>query len=299
MRITTILAIALAWITPATAQSPTYTQSSQGVAIAPLPSSLDFAGEKVPLEYQYVREAIEREVLTTSNMHTGTMLALRYSGRYLPVIEPILKRNGVPDDFKYLCMAESGLNPNALSPVRAAGLWQFMSTTAKEYNLETGDNTDLRYHIERSTEAACQYILSAYERLGSWTLVAAAYNAGRAGVIRRMETQGVKEYWDLFLPEETMRYVPRIMSFKILMQNPSAYGFHLEEEHYFKPYENYTTITIDDTNIDWSALAKKHNTTYRALRMLNPWIRSYEYANPSGTRYEVKIPNSKFKELGY
>lgn len=286
-------------LAPASAKAPQEQTKSSGVAIAQLPTSLDFAGERVPLEWQYVREAIEREVLTTGNMHTGTMLALRYSGRYLPVIEPILKRYGIPDDFKYLCMAESGLNPNALSPVRAAGLWQFMSATAKEYNLETGDNTDLRYHIERSTEAACRYILSAYERLGSWTLAAAAYNAGRAGVIRRMDTQGVESYWELFLPEETMRYVPRILSFKILMQDPSAFGFHLDEDDYFKPFKNYTTITIDSENIDWSALAQKYNTTYRQLRILNPWIRSYEYANPSATRYEVKIPNSKFRELGY
>lgn len=281
------------------AQSAVNEKSGVRVEVATLPEKIYFAGEEVPLKYQYVREAIEREVLTTSNMHTGTMLTLRYSGRYLPVIEPILKRYGVPDDFKYLCMAESGLNPNAVSPARAAGLWQFISSAAKEYGLETGENTDLRYHVERSTEAACRYLLAAYRQLGSWTLAAASYNAGRAGVSRRMKTQGVTSYWDLFLPEETMRYVPRIISFKILLSNPAALGFHLDEEDYFKPYKNYTEITVDSQNIDWSALAARYNTTYRQLRILNPWIRSYEYENRGETSYKVKIPNSKFKILGY
>ncbi len=269
------------------------------IEIRNLPTSLEFAGESVPINLPYVKEAIDREVLTTSCMHTSTMLNLRATKRYFPIIEPILKRYGVPDDFKYLCMAESGLNPNAVSPARAAGLWQFISSAAKEYGLETGDNTDMRYHIERSTEAACRYLLSSYEKFGSWTLAAASYNAGQAGVTRRLDIQGVDNYWDLYLPEETMRYIPRIISLKLVEQDPASFGFILDKGDYFRPYENYTTITVDSQDIDWSDLASKHNTNYRQLRILNPWIRSYNYENKSGTSYEVKIPTAKFKELGY
>lgn len=272
---------------------------NSGVKIHELPKNLEFAGEKVPIEYPYVKEAIDREVLTSSCMHTSTMLTLRATKRYFPVIEPILKKYGIPDDFKYLCMAESALNPNAVSSARAAGLWQFMTSAAREYGLETGENTDLRYHVEKATEAACRYLLKAYEQFGSWTLAAASYNAGPNGVNRRMGIQDVEDYWDLFLPEETMRYVPRIISLKLIESDPARYGFNLTEDDYFKPYQNYTVITVNHQNIDWSKLASEHGTNYRQLRILNPWIRSYNYPNWGNTSYEVKIPNEKFKRLGY
>ncbi len=270
-----------------------------GVRIAPLPESLEFAGEKVPLEYRYVREAIEREVLTTSCMHTSTTIALRNTTRYFPIIEPILKKNNIPEDFKYLCVAESGLNPNAYSPARACGLWQFITSAAKDYGVETGENVDLRYNIEIATQAACDYLNEAYKKFGSWTLAAASYNAGRAGVSRRMDTQKVDNYWDLFLPEETMRYVPRILSFKIIYPEPQKHGFNLTESDYFPTFENYTEVEIAEKNIEWSEFAARHNTNYRQLRILNPWIRSYSYANATGKTYVVKVPNEKFKILGY
>ncbi len=270
-----------------------------GVRIAPLPKVLDFAGERVPIEYPYVQEAIEREVLTTSCMHTSTTISLRNTTRYFPIIEPILKRNNIPEDFKYLCVAESGLNPNAISPARACGLWQFVSSAAKEYGVETGENVDLRYNVEVATQAACDYLNDAYKRFGSWTLAAASYNAGKAGVAKRMETQGVKEYWDLYLPEETMRYVPRILSFKIIEPDPASYGFNLREGDYFPTFKNYTEVDIAEKNIDWSKFAASHNTNYRQLRILNPWIRSYVYANPTAKSYKVKVPTEKFKSLGY
>lgn len=247
----------------------------------------------------YVQEAIDREVLTTSCMHTSTMLTLRAMSRYFPVIVPILKEHNIPEDFKYLCMAESALNPNAQSPARAAGLWQFITSAAKGYGLETGDNTDMRYHIEESTKAACRYLRNSYNKLGSWTLAAASYNAGLAGVTRRMEKQGVSNYWDLYLPEETMRYVPRIISLKLVSSSPEAYGFNLTEKDKLKPYKNYKVVTIDSQNIDWSKFALKHGTNYRQLRILNPWIRSYNYENRGGTEYEVKVPLANFKKLGY
>ncbi|MFI3292029.1 MAG: lytic transglycosylase domain-containing protein [Rikenellaceae bacterium] len=275
------------------------TPSEVGVRIAPLPKELDFAGEKVPIELPYVREAIEREMLTTSCMHTSTTLSLRRTTRYFPIIEPILKKNNIPEDFKYLCVTESGLNPNAVSPAKACGLWQFVASAAKDYGVETGDNVDLRYNIEIATQAACDYLNEAYKRFGSWTLAAASYNAGQAGVSRRMKTQGVDDYWDLYLPEETMRYVPRILSFKLMIPEPEKYGFLLKKSDYFPTFENYTEVQIAEKNIDWCEFATRHNTNYRQLRILNPWIRSYSYANATGKSYTVKVPNADFKKLGY
>ncbi|MFR9503987.1 MAG: lytic transglycosylase domain-containing protein [Rikenellaceae bacterium] len=282
----------------------TYSQQSESgvtnsVKIHKLPEYVEFAGEKVPIELPYVKEAIDREVLTTSCMHTTTMLTLRAMSRYFPVIEPILAEYGVPDDFKYLAMAESALNPNAYSSARAAGLWQFIPSAADTYGLETGQNTDLRYDVEASTRAACRYLLSAYKRFGNWTLAAASYNAGQAGVARRMETQGVDNYWDLYLPEETMRYVPRIISLKLVSSSPADFNFELKEEDKFKAFENYKIVEVNSTNIDWSKFAAQHGTNYRQLRILNPWIRSYDYKNPGQTLYKVLVPTEEFKKKGY
>ncbi len=264
------------------------------VRIHPLPESIDFAGESVPLERNYVQEALEREILTTASMHTSTMLTLRRTTRYFPIIEPILAEYGVPNDFKYLALAESGLNENALSSAQAAGVWQFIKSTGKEYGMESNGDVDMRYHIETATRAACQYLLSSYEEFGSWTLAAASYNLGSAGVKRRLEIQSVTNYWDLFLPEETMRYLPRIVAFKIFLESPSRYGFHLEEGDYFEPFTAYKEVEISEKDIDWSKFAAQHGTTYRILRILNPWIRSYTYSNPKAQSYVVKIPTAEF-----
>ncbi len=273
--------------------------ASNTVKVHQLPNKLYFAGEEVPIHLSYVREAVDREVLTTSCMHTRTMLTLRNMSRYFPVIEPILKEYGIPDDFKYLAMAESGLDPNAYSPAKAAGMWQFIPSAADTYGLETGANTDLRYHVEKSTRAACVYLKQAYKRFGSWTLAAASYNAGQAGVSRRLEAQGVSNYWDLYLPEETMRYVPRILSLKLVGSAPEKYNFELKESDKFKPFTNYKIVKVSSTNINWSTFAAEHGTNYRQLRILNPWIRSYEYKNAGQTEYEVMIPTAGFKEKGY
>lgn len=269
------------------------------VYYAPLPSKLNFAGEAVPLQYPDVSEALEREMCVTMYMHSRTLQTLRAMRRYFPVIEPVLKKYGVPDDFKYLCMAESGLNPNAMSGAKASGLWQFMTSAAKDFSVETGDNVDMRYDIEASTDAAARYFLRSYKQYGNWTMVAASYNLGLSGVSRRAEAQGVENYYDMFMPEETMRYVYRILSMKLVGENPDKYGFHLREKDHLKPFKNYTVVDVSGENIDWSALAAKYGTNYKMLRVLNPWIRSYEYANKSGKTYKVKMPNANFRELGY
>ena len=270
------------------------------VMIPALPQQLDFAGEPVPLGQYDTRESLIREMMVTCYMHSRTLLTLLATTRYFPVIEPILQRYGIPDDFKYLCMAESGLNPNARSTANAGGLWQFMQPTAREYSLFVDPNggVDERYHIEKSTEAACKYLLDAKRRLGSWTLAAAAYNVGLGGVQTRMQKQGVSDYYDLFLPEETMRYVFRILSFKLIAPKPNsaAYGFLISPTDYYKPFDDYREIKVSDANIDWSVLAREHGTNYKILRELNPWIRDYTYANASRRTFTVKIPTGDFRK---
>lgn len=257
------------------------------IFVPDLPRGLTFAGERVPLEYAEVREALEREITVTMFMQSRTLRTLRMTTRYFPVIEPIMKKYGIPEDFKYLCMAESNLDPNTVSPVGASGLWQLMKSAAKDYGVETGDNVDLRFHVEQSTEAACKYLRDAYKRYGSWTMAAASYNAGLAGVSKRIAIQGVKSYYDLFLPEETMRYVYRILSCKLVVENPQKYGFQLRRKDYLPAFENYRRVKVGGQNIDWSAVAAKYETNYKVLRILNPWIRSYEYANKAGDRKSV------------
>lgn len=273
--------------------------NAEPVVIPQLPKTLDFAGEKVPLEYGYVREAIEREMLTTSCMHTSTMLSLVRSTRYFPIIEPILEEYGIPNDFKYLCVAESSLHELAVSPAKASGIWQFLSAAAREQGLEVNSTVDERYHIEKVTIAACKYLKSAHAKFGSWTLAAASYNVGRSGVIRRMDIQDVDCYWSLFLPEETMRYVPRILSFKLIMADPAKYGFKLTKEQMLYPFEHYKVVKVDDAVLEWSKIAAKHGTNYRELRILNQWIRDYEHKNPKRKSYELKVPTKRFTKAGY
>ncbi len=269
------------------------------VYYAELPSELDFAGERVPLEFPDVREALQREISVTMFMHSRSLLTLRAMERYFAIIEPILEKNGIPSDFKYLAMAESGLNPEAVSPAGAGGLWQFMKSAAKDYGVETGDNVDLRFNVEIETLAATKYLKDSYARFKNWTLVAASYNIGKAGISRRMNTQMVDNYYDLFLPEETARYVYRILAMKIVSENPALYGFKLKESDYQKPFKNYTIEKINSKDIKWSEFAKERGVNYKLLRALNPWIRSYEYANKPGITYTVKVPNEDFRIKGF
>lgn len=275
---------------------PTVNSGFARVEVPPLPDKLDLAGEPVPMQNQDTRESLMREMLTTLYMHSRTMQTLLASKRYFAIIEPILAKYGVPNDFKYLCMAESGLNPEARSGAGAGGLWQLMPAYAKSAGLLVGDEVDERYHIEKSTEAACRYLIDAKRRLGSWTLAAAAFNAGVAGVSRRLEKQGVESYYDLFLPNETLRYVFRVLSFKLLMSDPAAYGYQIDKKEYYPLLPAYEEVTIDDPEIDWSAFAREHGTHYKQIRQLNPWIRDYDYTNKAGRSFTVKIPKGSARK---
>lgn len=276
-------------------QESTDNRSFSTIALPAVPEKLDFAGEAVPLENFDIRESLQEELLVTCYTHSRTFQTILNTKRYFSIIEPILEKNNIPNDFKYLCVAESGLNPEVASGAGAAGLWQFMPKTAPEYGMIVSPKVDERYHIEKATEAACKYFQEAYNKLGSWTLAAAAYNVGNNGVNRRMVTQGTKSYYDTYLPQETMRYVFRILSYKVVMSDPAAYGFIFEADDYFKPLDDYTVVTVSGPNIKWSEVARSHGTNYKMLRLLNPWIRDYNYENKSNLTLKVKVPASGFR----
>lgn len=264
-------------------------EAGQSVVAPSLPTSINFAGERVPLEDSEVAIALTNEILVTKYMHSRTMKILLESRRYFAIIEPILKEQGVPSDFKYLCVAESSLDPTAYSSAKAAGLWQIMSATATDHKLEVNTSVDERYHVEKSTLVACQYLKKAHEKYGSWTMAAASYNVGMAGLTRRATSQKEDVFYNLFLPTETMRYIYRILTYKILCESPESMGFVVKESDYYPDF-NYSEVVVKDATIDWVALAKAHNTTYKDLRALNNWIRVYSHTNSSKKSYTVKVP---------
>lgn len=251
-----------------------------------------FAGERVPLEMFNIRERYERELLSNTYFHSNTMVLIKRSKRWFPVIEPILKEYGIPDDFKYLCVIESYLS-NVVSPAGAAGFWQFMKSTAQEYDLEISKDVDMRYNVELETEAACKYFLKAYERFGSWTLVAAAYNAGSARVAKFMKEQGATSYYDLLMAEETERYVFRILAIKSIFENPEKYGIYVSDKLSYAPYK-YDIIIVNESVENWTEFAKEHGITYKLLKVFNPWLRSNSLKVHKGEVYEIKIPKKPF-----
>lgn len=257
-----------------------------------LPDSADFAGERVPLTISDVRERYERELIVNANLDATTLLTLKRAGRAFPIIEPILKKNGVPDDFKYLAVIESGL-VNVVSPAGARGVWQFMPETAKEKGMEVNDNVDERYHLQKSTEAACKYLIDAKNRFGNWTLAAASYNGGMNGVNKQIEIQKVTNYYDLLLTEETSRYVFRILALKEIMRNPDKYGYNLLPAEI---YQNLPTkiVAVDSTINDLAAFAQLQGINYKILKIHNPWLRATKLNNPGGKRYEIEIPLSGY-----
>jgi len=252
------------------------------------PVKLDFAGEETPLKISDVKERFDRELLVNVNLHASTILAIKRANRAFPVIEPILKKNGIPDDFKYLAVIESGL-VNAVSPAGARGVWQFMPDTAKERGMEVTENVDQRYDLEKSTEAACSYFLSAKGKFGSWTLAAASYNGGMSGVNKQIGIQKVSDYYDLLLTEETSRYVFRILALKEIMENPVKYGFVIASENLYQTLPT-RKIKIDSSITDLADFAKSQGINYKILKIHNPWLRETKLINDSGKKYQIEIP---------
>ncbi|MBX2845266.1 MAG: lytic transglycosylase domain-containing protein [Saprospiraceae bacterium] len=253
-----------------------------------VPNYIDFAGERVPTEIDDVKERLERELLVTAYRHSNTFLMLKRKARWFPVIEQILREEGVPDDFKYLCVAESAL-ANAVSPAGAKGFWQFLSRTGKEYGLEVNDVVDERYHVEKSTRAACKYLKQSKARFGSWTAAAASYNMGSAGLNRQMERQKERDYYDLLLNDETSRYVFRILAFKEVLNHPANYGFIIDYNDQYQPYV-YSEVIVDSNVDSFADFAQQFNTNYKTLKKLNPWLRDSYLKVPAGKTYTVKIP---------
>ncbi len=252
-----------------------------------VPHYLDFAGEPVPMSIPDVKERLERELLVNAYRHSSTFLYLKRKSRWFPVIEPILAQEGVPDDFKYLCVAESGLD-QVVSYAGATGFWQFMNGTGKEYGLEINGEVDERYHVEKATHAACKYLKDAKRRLGSWTAAAASYNMGVAGFQRQQGRQGEQNYYDILLNNETSRYMFRILALKEVLSNPGMYGFMLDYTDQYQPY-NYKEVYVDYSIDDFATFAKRYNTNYKTLKILNPWLRDNTLTVKNNT-YNIKIP---------
>ncbi|HRW20546.1 MAG TPA: lytic transglycosylase domain-containing protein [Bacteroidales bacterium] len=255
-----------------------------------VPTEVWFADEKVPIEFFDVYESLDRELIINTYRHSSTILYVKRAKRYFPIIEPILQANGIPDDFKYLCVAESGLD-HAISPAGATGFWQFMKTTGREYNLEVNNYIDERYNIIKTTSAACNYLNNAYKKFGNWTLAAVSYNMGMAGLQRRLDQQKVDNYWDLYLTPEPARYVYRIVALKIVMSNPELYGFNIPTEDLYHPI-NYYPIIVDTTINNLQEFALKFGINYKLLKIFNPWIRDTMLMNRSGKEYTLIIPDS-------
>ncbi|WP_347175387.1 lytic transglycosylase domain-containing protein [Polaribacter uvawellassae] len=253
-----------------------------------LSPDLNLAGERVPLEKPDIRERMDRELLVNTYWQSNGLLLLKRANKYFPILEPLLKKYGLPDDFKYLAVAESALIDET-SSAGAAGMWHFMKATGKEYGLEINRNVDERYNIEKSTKVAAEYLKKSKERLGSWTLAAAAYNAGNYGVAKRLETQKVTSYYDVLLPDETERYVFRIIALKEVLSNPKAYGFIFDENDlYTLPETRIVKVDTVITNI--ANFAKHFGTNYKELKLHNPWLRENKLNNKSRKMYEIKIP---------
>jgi hypothetical protein len=256
------------------------------------PVEVDFSGEKTPLQISDVRERFDKELLINANLHSSTILVIKRANRAFPIIEPILKKYNVPDDFKYLAVIESALT-NAVSSAGARGVWQFMPDTAKGIGMEVNDGVDERYHLEKSTEAACKYLLTAKEKFGSWTLAAASYNGGMNGIYRKIDEQKVTDYYDLALTDETSRYVFRILALKEIMKSPEKYGFNLFSTDLYESLPS-KKIEVDSTINDLADFAKTQGINYKILKIHNPWLRDKKLLNPTKKKYQIEIPLSGY-----
>lgn len=254
----------------------------------PMPTKMNFCGEEVPLHIIDVKERLDRELVINANLHSTTELIIKRAKRVFPIIEPILKQYGIPDDFKYLAVIESGL-VNATSSAGAKGVWQFMPGTAKEFGMEITDTVDERYNIEISTINACKYLLKAKEKFGNWTLAAAAYNRGSAGVGRSLEQQYVTNYYDLLLTEETSRYVFRILALKDILERQKYYGFIIPENEKY-PIIKTRKIEVTENIDDLAKFAKDNGTNYKVIKMQNQWLRDTKLVVTAGKTYTIEIP---------
>lgn len=254
-----------------------------------IPESMEFGGEQITFNRYDKRERMDRELNSFTYFHSTTLLLFKRANRLFPIIEPILKREGVPDDIKYLAVIESGLDPRAVSPARAAGLWQFLQSTGRDHGLEISATVDERYHIEKSTAAASNYLKEAYKKYGSWSAAALSYNGGQARISRELSSQQVSDALDLWLVEETTRYYYRILAIKQIFENPRQYGFVIQPDHLYKPME-FKKVEVSTSIPNLATFAKKHQITYAQLKDFNSWLRDTKLTNTSGKTYTILIP---------
>lgn len=262
---------------------------SYQISAIDIPEDLNFAGEEVPQDDPEIMERIDREFLVNTYWQSNAILLLKRAHKYFPIIEPILAKHNIPDDFKYLAVAESGLQ-NVVSSAGATGFWQFMKTTAREYGMEVNENVDERYHLVKSTEAACKYLQRSFKKYGSWTLAAAAYNAGPGSLDRYRNTQNETDYYNLLLGEETGRYVFRILALKEILSESEKYGFKVDEDDHYPVVTDYE-ITVDTPITNLANFAKSHEINYKILKRHNPWLRQTHLNNASRKAYQISIPH--------
>lgn len=253
-----------------------------------LPKAVNFAGEATPLDRWEVRERLDRDILTNYYTHGSLLYILKLTTRYFPVIEPRLKAAGIPDDFKYLCVAESSLQ-HLTSSAGAQSLWQFLGGTATQYGLQVDGEVDERYNVIKATDAACKYFNTAYNKFGTWTAAAASYNCGMGGYNSQATYQGSTNYYDLLLPEETNRYMFRILALKYLISNAPQYGYIIQGNDAYRPFKS-KPVTITQSIPDLSAYAKENGTSYKIVKILNPWLRSRSLTVKGGKSYDLEMP---------
>lgn len=258
-----------------------------------LDKPFDFAGEQLPMNHFDVRERLDNELTINTYRHGNTLLNIKKSYRYFPVIEAILAKHELPDDLKYIAVAESDLR-NATSPAGAKGFWQFMTSTGRYYGLEINSEVDERYHLEKATEAACKYLKDYYKRFGSWSLAAAAYNMGGTRLSKELKLQKASTFYDLNLNQETMRYLFRLVAMKELMKDPRKFGFYLEPGDGYPELNDFREIEVNGAIEDLGAFAEEHQTSYREIKIFNPWLISSRLTNGARKKYLIRIPNSKF-----
>ncbi len=257
-----------------------------------IPDTLSFAGERVPLDIFYVREALDKELSVNTYWHSSTLQLLKRANRYFPVIDTILKAEGVPSDFRFMPLIESGLE-NKTSPAGAKGFWQLLKGTAKEYGLEVDREVDERYNLRKSTHAACKYLKKSYEKFNNWTLVAASYNAGQSRLKKLMEKQKCNSFYDMLVSDETSRYIYRMLAFKLIFENPEQYGFYLSEDEKYPPVPVHY-VQVSGKVKSWGDFAHEHGINYKLLKYFNPWLRQPYLKNRKKKTYFIAIPDSPF-----
>lgn len=267
------------------------TIARQNVVSFPIPGKVQFAGQTIMLDRYDMRERFDREQTQIAYSHTSSILILKRANRYFPIIEPILKANGIPDDFKYLAVIESNLDTRAISPATAAGLWQLMPATAKEFGLEVTDEVDERYHIEKATEAACKYLKVAFNRYRSWTTAAVSYNAGMGKISSEQQKQIVQEAYDMHLVSESSRYLFRILAMKQFIENPYRLGIRVEPDHFYQ-HINTNKVSINDSISDLAKWAQEQGINYAQLKEFNVWLRDRKLSNPKRKEYKIDIPDT-------